>query len=186
MREVLKGFEIDLLARPSHVPDVEETGDTLEENALLKAKALVDATGIAAIADDTGLFVDAIDGRPGVRSARFAGEHASYHDNVVKLLDELTGVDCVGRSASFRTVIVVAFEDGHSFSVEGVLKGRITEVPRGEQGFGYDPVFAPVNCGGRTLAEMSATEKNKVSHRALALRALALQRVFLSGHTGSL
>ena len=175
MRDVLTNLGIELRARPNHVPDVEETADTLEENALLKARALVDATGHAAIADDTGLFVDALQGRPGVRSARFAGEDASYHDNVVKLLDELGGVANERRTARFRTVIAVAYADGGSLTVEGVLEGRITENPRGDQGFGYDPVFAPVNAGGRTLAELSAAEKNEVSHRALALRALALE-----------
>lgn len=175
MRDVLMNLGIELLDRPSHVPDVDETGDSLEENALLKARALVDATGRAAIGDDTGLFVDALEGHPGVRSARFAGEDASYHDNVVKLLDELNGVADERRTARFRTVIAVAYPDGGFLTVEGVLEGRITENPRGDRGFGYDPVFAPFNAMGRTLAELTSTEKNEVSHRALALRALALE-----------
>ena len=175
MREVLTGLGVDLLERPGHVLEIDETGDTLEENALLKARALVDATGYAAIADDTGLFVDALEGRPGVRSARYAGEAASYSDNVVKLLDQLNGVVLDRRTARFRTVIAVAFVDGHSFTVEGVLEGRITEAPRGDQGFGYDPVFAPAHTEERTLAEMANFEKNRISHRAIALRALALE-----------
>lgn len=175
IRAVLKDLEVDLVDRPRNVPDVEETGETLEENAMLKARSLAAATGHAAIADDTGLFVDALGGRPGVRSARFAGEHASYRDNVMKLLDELKGVGTEERTARFRTVIAVVFADGESFTVEGVLEGRITENPLGDQGFGYDPVFAPMAGGGRTLAQMATSEKNEISHRALALRAFALE-----------
>lgn len=173
MRAILQSFDVELLARPTYVPDVDETGVTLEENALLKAWALVDATGSAAIADDTGLFVDALEGRPGVRSARYAGDGASDHDNVTKLLDELAHVDLAERTAHFRCVVAVAYPDGTSFCVEGVLDGVIAEVRGGDQGFGYDPVFRPLASRGRTLAEMSPAEKNEVSHRGRALRALA-------------
>jgi XTP/dITP diphosphohydrolase len=177
MRAVLSALDIDLLPRPSDVPDVDETGETLEENALVKARALVNATGKAAVADDTGLFVDALDGRPGVRSARYAGEGASYDDNVTKLLHELVNVGPIQRTARFRTVVCVAYPDGTSFCVEGALAGVITDVRAGDQGFGYDPVFAPLELGGRTLAELTSEEKNTMSHRARALRALAEELV---------
>jgi XTP/dITP diphosphohydrolase len=172
MRAVLEDLGITVLPRPEHVPDVDETEDTLEGNALLKARALCQATGRAAVADDTGLFVDALDGRPGVYSARYAGEGASYEDNVTKLLGELEGIAGPERRARFRTVICVARPDGTSVAVEGVLEGTITTVARGTNGFGYDPVFAPDDTPGRTLAELSAEEKNSISHRARALVAL--------------
>jgi XTP/dITP diphosphohydrolase len=174
MRAILSPLGVGLLDRPSQVPDVDETGDTLEENALLKARALVDATGHAAIADDTGLFVDALDGRPGVRSARFAGESASYDDNVSKLLEELETVR-EPRSAHFVTVIAVAYPDGSAFCVEGELPGVIARTRLGDQGFGYDPVFVPDDADGRTLAQLSPREKNELSHRARALRALSVE-----------
>jgi XTP/dITP diphosphohydrolase len=170
MRAVLTPLGVTLSDRPD-VADVEETGATLEENALLKARALVDATGRAAIADDTGLFVEALEGRPGVRSARYAGEAASYDDNVTKLLDELRDVD-EPRRARFVTVIAVAYPDGTAFSVEGELHGVITRARAGDQGFGYDPVFVPDD-ESRTLAELTPREKNELSHRARALRALS-------------
>jgi len=171
MRAVLEPLGVELLERPLNIPDVEETGDTLEENALLKARALVGATGEAAIADDTGLFVDALHGRPGVRSARFAGETASYDDNVTKLLDELDAIPAP-RTARFVTVIAVAYPDGTTFCVEGELRGVITFARAGDQGFGYDPVFAPHEGEGRTLAQLTPREKNDLSHRGRALRAL--------------
>ena len=148
-------------------PDVEETEPTLEGNALLKALAVSEATGLAAIADDTGLEVDALDGRPGVLSARFAGPEATYEQNVDRLLADLDGV--AFRSARFRTVIAFVVPGGEPLVVEGVLEGFITEERRGVRGFGYDPVFA---VGDRTYAEMSDDEKNEISHRARALRAL--------------
>jgi XTP/dITP diphosphohydrolase len=171
MRAVLGPLGVELLDRPLDVPDVDETGDTLEENALLKARALVRATGRAAIADDTGLFVDALDGRPGVRSARFAGEAASYDDNVTKLLAELENVP-EPRTARFVTVIAVAYPDATDFCVEGELTGVITRARAGDQGFGYDPVFKPDDGDGRTLAQLTPREKNDLSHRGRALRAL--------------
>jgi XTP/dITP diphosphohydrolase len=172
MRAVLGELGIELLPRPSDVPDVEENEVTLEGNALLKARALVHATGHAAIADDTGLFVDALGGRPGVLSARYAGENATYDDNVDKLLGELVDVPVTDRGASFRTVIAVAYPSGMSMCVQGVLEGHITSTRRGENGFGYDPVFEPTSAGGRTLAELSSREKNENSHRSRALRSL--------------
>ncbi len=148
--------------------DVAETGSTLEENALLKARAVVDATGLPVVADDTGLEVRALAGAPGVHTARFAGEGARYEDNVAKMIEVMAGQP--DRSARFRTVVALVFPDGAEVVAEGTVEGQITEVPRGLRGFGYDPVF---EVEGRTLAEMSAAEKNLLSHRARALAALA-------------
>ena len=165
---ILSGRE--LLPRPADVPDVDETGTTLEENARLKAVALVEATGEAAVADDTGLEVAALDGAPGVWSARFAGEDATYADNVAKLLDALHGVD--DRRARFRTVALARFADGREVVAEGVVDGTIATEARGDAGFGYDPLFIPDEGDGRTFAEMTAEEKHAVSHRGRAFRAL--------------
>jgi len=172
MESVLNALNIQVLPRPNNVPDVDETEDTLEGNALLKAQALVLATGHASVADDTGLFVDALNGEPGVYSARYAGQGASDQDNVEKLLSNLAGVS-EPRTARFRTVICVAYPDGSSLSVEGVLEGSIGTEPKGSNGFGYDPVFLPAHAGGKTLAEMTLEEKNATSHRGNALRSLA-------------
>lgn len=149
-------------------PDVDETGSTLEENALLKARVVVDATGLPVLADDTGLEVEALDGAPGVHTARYAGDAARYEDNVAKLIEEMSGIE--DRRARFRTVVALVFPDGVEVTAEGVLEGTITERPKGDRGFGYDPVF---ELEGRTLAEMGPEEKNRLSHRALAIRALA-------------
>jgi XTP/dITP diphosphohydrolase len=167
---------LTLVPRPADVPDVEETGDTLEANARLKARALCEATGLAAVADDTGLEVDALDGAPGVYSARFAGEGASYADNVAKMLAELARVGATGpgaRRARFRSVAFVAYPDGTELWVDGAVDGTITAAARGDGGFGYDPIFAPEGFDGRTFAEMSPGEKHAVSHRGRAFRALA-------------
>jgi XTP/dITP diphosphohydrolase len=173
IRQVLAGSGVELLARPSDVPEVEETDDTLQGNALIKARALCVATGHAAVADDTGLFVDALDGRPGVYSARFAAEGATFEENVNKVLVELEGVKEPDRTARFRTVIAAVYPDGTSWWVEGALEGTVLRARRGEHGFGYDPIFAPLGEGGRSLAELSAEEKNAISHRGHALRAFA-------------
>jgi XTP/dITP diphosphohydrolase len=149
-------------------PDIEETEPTLEGNALLKARTVAAATGLPSLADDTGLEVAALDGEPGVRSARFAGETASYADNVRALLEQLAGHS--DRSARFRTVMALVMPGGWEIVAEGVLEGLIIDTPRGDTGFGYDPVF---DVGGRTLAELAAVEKNAISHRGRALRALA-------------
>ena len=165
-----------LVPRPDHVPDVDETGVTLEDNARLKARALCEATGMAAVADDTGLEVDALDGAPGVFSARFAGEGATYADNVAKLLVELDRVGATApadRRARFRSVALVAFPDGSDVWEEGEVTGVITPEARGEAGFGYDPLFAPDGFDGRTFAQMTSDEKHAVSHRGRAFRALA-------------
>ncbi len=163
--------DVELLGRPADVGDVEETGDTLLENARLKALALCEATGEVAVADDTGLEVDALGGAPGVWSARYAGEGATYDDNVEKLLVELG--DGEDRTARFTTVAYAAFPDGTEVHARGEVLGVITRSPRGDAGFGYDPIFAPDEAGGRTFAEMAAEDKNAISHRGRAFRALA-------------
>ena len=165
--------EFDVVARPDHVPDVEETEDTLEGNAHLKAAAVMAATGEPAVADDTGLEVVALGGRPGVWAARYAGPEATYADNVAKLLDELDGTPPEARTARFRTVAVALFPDGQEIVAEGWVRGTIAESPRGEGGFGYDSVFVPDGGDGRTFAEMTTNEKAAVSHRGRALRVLA-------------
>ncbi len=154
-------------------PDVEETGTTLEANARIKAAAIADALGILAVSDDTGLEVDALDGAPGVYSARYAGEHASYADNVTKLLAALEGTSPSLRSARFSTVAMARWPDGRELAARGAVEGVITAAARGENGFGYDPVFVPNEGDGRTFAEMSAAEKHGLSHRGRAFRALA-------------
>jgi XTP/dITP diphosphohydrolase len=148
-------------------PDVEETGLTLRANALLKARATMEATGFPALADDTGLEVDALDGAPGVHTARFAGLDATYAQNRAALLGALEGRE--DRSARFRTVVVLAVPKGAETVSAGVLDGRITLSERGEGGFGYDPIF---EVGAETLAEMGEAAKNRISHRARALVAL--------------
>lgn len=157
-REVVNGLDW---------PHVEETEGTLEGNALLKARSVSAATGLPALADDSGLEVDALDGGPGVWTARYAGPGATYDDNNRKLLEELAGIE--NRRARFRTVIAVVFPDGKTMTAEGAIEGRIVEEARGEGGFGYDPVF---EVEGTTLAEMGIGEKNRLSHRSRALRAL--------------
>jgi XTP/dITP diphosphohydrolase len=157
----------------AELPDVEETGSTLEENARIKASALADALGLLAVADDTGLEVDALQGAPGVYSARYAGEHASYADNVDKLLHELDGVDPALRTARFATVAIARGPDGHEVVARGEVEGLVAAAPRGDRGFGYDPVFVPVESDGRSFAEMTPEEKHAVSHRGRAFRALA-------------
>ncbi|OWY62321.1 non-canonical purine NTP pyrophosphatase, RdgB/HAM1 family [cyanobacterium TDX16] len=170
------GGAVELLPRPTEVPDVDETGATLEENARLKAVALVEATGEAAVADDTGLEVDALDGAPGVFSARFAGEQATYADNVAKLLESLSGVPVAERTARFRTVALLRFPDGRELVAEGAVEGTIAVAPAGDAGFGYDPLFVPVGGDGRTFAQLTPDEKNRTSHRARAFQSL-LQKV---------
>lgn len=163
--------DIELVARPLDVAEVDETEDTLEGNARLKAWALVNATGLAAIADDTGLEVDALDGAPGVYSARYAGETATYADNVAKLYAAMIGA--ATRTARFRTVALAAFPDGREVVAHGVVEGVIADDPAGDEGFGYDPLFVPSNGDGRTFAQMTRAEKQQVSHRGRAFRALA-------------
>lgn len=149
------------------VPEPIEDGERLEENAWIKAKEIHDATGMPVIADDTGLEVDALDGAPGVYSARYAGEDATYEENCAKMLGELEGRQ--ERGARFRTVI--CYVDGvRTLFAEGEVGGEILSEPRGEKGFGYDPIFRPEG-EEKTFAEMTAEEKNRVSHRGRAVRA---------------
>lgn len=149
-------------------PDVPETEPTLIGNALLKARAVAAATGLPALADDTGLEVDALGGAPGVTTARYAGPDATYDDNVAKLLAELGGRS--DRTARFKTAVALVHSDGSEIVAEGVVEGRISETRRGSGGFGYDPVF---EVEGRTFSEMGTAEKHEISHRARALAALA-------------
>jgi XTP/dITP diphosphohydrolase len=165
--------DLELVPRPSDVADVDETGETLEDNARLKALALVEATGTPAIADDTGLEVDALDGAPGVRSARYAGPEADHEANVARLLDELDGLPLERRRARFSTVAIARWPDGLEVAALGSVDGVITAAPRGENGWGYDPIFVPVAGDGRTFAEMSKEEKDAHSHRGEAFRTLA-------------
>jgi XTP/dITP diphosphohydrolase len=174
-REIVEilGSAVDLTPRPATVADVEETGETLTDNARLKAVALVAATGEAAIADDTGLEVDALGGAPGVRSARYAGEAASYADNAAKLVEALRDREGEAeRRARFRTVALARWPDGSEVVCEGTVEGWITGSARGTEGFGYDPLFVPAEGDGRTFAEMPADDKHRLSHRGRAFRAL--------------
>ncbi len=169
IEEILRSLSLtDEIVRGLDWPDIEETGRTLKENALMKARAVVDFTGLPVVADDTGLEVDALDGLPGVNTARYAGPGASYEDNVSRLLESMEGVE--DRKARFRTVVALVMPDGVEVTAEGSVEGVITKERRGGGGFGYDPVF---EVDGQTLAEMPADDKNALSHRARALRALA-------------
>ena len=169
IEEILRSLSLtDEIVRGLDWPDIEETGRTLKENALIKARAVVEFTGLPVVADDTGLEVDALGGGPGVNTARYAGPGASYEDNVVRLLESMEGVE--DRTARFRTVVALVMPDGVEVIAEGSVEGVITKERRGGGGFGYDPVF---EVDGQTLAEMTAEDKNALSHRARALRALA-------------
>lgn len=150
----------------------EESGATLIENARIKAEAAVRHTGLPAIADDTGLEVEALGGAPGYRAARFAGPDATDAANLALLLERMRDVPAARRGARFRTVCVACFPDGGERMGEGVLEGRIAEAPRGGSGFGYDPVFEVAGLG-RTLAELDEAAKNALSHRGRAAAALA-------------
>lgn len=171
--EILSRHGIILLPRPSAVPDVEETGETLVENARLKARAICEATNLPAVADDTGLEVMALGGAPGVYSARYAGEDATYADNVAKLLGELGRTAASDRRARFASVALVCFPDSTEIWAEGSVDGQISDAARGAGGFGYDPVFVPDEGDGRTFAEMTRAEKHALSHRGRAFDLLA-------------
>jgi XTP/dITP diphosphohydrolase len=173
---------VDLLPRPPDVADVVEDADTVIGNARLKATAICAATGLPAVSDDTGLFVDALDGAPGIYAARFAGEQATYADNRSKLLRELDGA--TNRRASFVSAVMVVWPDGRELVVEGVCEGTIATAELGDRGFGYDPVFVPDDGDGRSFAQMSDVEKNQISHRSRALNGL-LAALRESGTHGS-
>lgn len=149
--------------------DVEETGTTFAENAFLKANAAYKKTGMPVVADDSGICVDALGGRPGIYSARYAGEGATDSEKNAKLLEELCNVDDENRTAHFTCDICCILEDGTRIDVEGICNGKIAFEPHGNGGFGYDPIFM---CGNRCYAELSAEEKDAISHRGIALRKL--------------
>lgn len=161
------GIRIHTLVEFPAAPEVEEDGVTCEANAIKKAVVIARETGMTAVADDTGLEVDALDGRPGPFAARYAGEGATYEDNCRKLLRELDGVPSERRGARFLTVAAIASPGGDVQTAQGVLEGLIPETSRGERGFGYDPVFYVPELG-KTLAELTPEEKNRISHRAKA------------------
>ena len=166
-----KGYEVKTLLDVPDSPDIEETGTTFEENAILKAEAISKEYNQVVIADDSGLIVDALDGRPGVYSARYAGEDKSDEANTNKVLSELKGVPEKERTARFYCALAVASPNQKTITVSGTIEGFITEQPVGKNGFGYDPIFF-VKELGKTTAELSKDEKNKISHRANALKAL--------------
>ena len=187
--QALLGGSLTLLPRPDDLAEVVEDAPDFEGNARLKAVALVEATNCWALADDTGLEVASLGGRPGVRSARFAGEHATDAENRAELLRALAGAAATGgaggadgasgavevedRQAQFRTVILLRSPAGEELIAEGIVPGTIAPEERGTRGFGYDSLFVPTEGDGRTFAEMSAAEKNELSHRGRAARHLA-------------
>ena len=172
LKHSLRGLDVEIcsLSEYPDIGEIYETGATLLENSLLKANTVHDLTGLPVIADDTGLEVDALDGAPGVYSARFSGVNATYGDNVNKLLSVMEDVPDDMRSARFRTVISFVDETQELWT-EGFIEGRITRDPRGNMGFGYDPIFYIPRLE-KTFAELSTAEKNKISHRGLALQKL--------------
>jgi len=171
IRHLLDDLPVTILTADDFLdfPDPEETGTTLVENAVLKAKEIAGFTGLPTLADDSGLEVDALDGAPGVYSSRYAGESVTYRDNYEKLIRELRGVPKERRTARFRCVIAIVWADGEVNTVEGVADGFITEDVAGDKGFGYDPVFLypPLR---KRFSEMTLDEKNMVSHRGKALQ----------------
>lgn len=169
----LMGGVVDLVPRPSDLADVVEDADTLEGNARLKAVAVCVATELPALADDTGLEVDALDGAPGVITARFAGLGATDAQNRQKILVDLSGTNATQRTARFRTVALLRFTDGRELVAHGVCEGVIAMKEIGERGFGYDSLFIPSDGDGRTFAQMTIDEKHDLSHRGRAFRALA-------------
>ncbi|MBI5868037.1 MAG: XTP/dITP diphosphatase [candidate division Zixibacteria bacterium] len=174
IREILGNLPYEILTAmdfPS-VPEPEETGATLEENAILKARALCDSTGLWALADDSGLEIDYLEGAPGVMSARFAGPGCTFADNNAKVLGLLNGIPNSQRTARFRCVAALAMDGGKLEVFHGVTEGIITTVAGGEAGFGYDPIFYSPELA-RTFAEASADAKNRVSHRGRAFRQVA-------------
>lgn len=177
-RDLLADLDLELTFPEQEGLDLEvdETGATFEENARLKALAYAQASGLPSLADDSGLEVDALGGAPGIRSARYAGPQASDADRYRQLLAALADVPAGQRSARFRCVVALAWPDGTVQTAEGRCEGTIGFEPRGEHGFGYDPVFVVQGYGGRTMAELSPEIKNRISHRA---RAVLAARPFL-------
>ncbi len=171
IRRICEAWPVEWLPPDPGAPEVEETGSTYLENALLKAHAAAERTGLPALADDSGIEVDALGGGPGPRSARFAGEHASDQDNLDLLVERVSQVEPSERTARYRCVAACAWPDGRERWAEGVCEGSLILEPRGTGGFGYDPVFVPVG-EERTMAELGAKEKDAISHRGAAFRAL--------------
>jgi XTP/dITP diphosphohydrolase len=171
--ELLGGLSLEITfpQQEGLVLEVVESGQTFEENARIKAEAHARAAGLLTLADDSGLEVDALDGVPGVRSARYAGPGASDTDRYRRLLEALADVPAGQRSARFRCVVALAQPDGTTYTVGGTCEGEIGFVPRGEHGFGYDPIFVVAGYGGRTMAELPPDLKNQISHRARAVLA---------------
>jgi len=170
LRRILEGLDIELRsAGDLGLPEFEETGDSFTQNALGKARAAAKASGLLALADDSGLVVDQLGGEPGVRSARYSGPEADDHANLRLVLERMRPQ--ADRSARFVCVAALVVPDGREWTVEGILDGHIVDEPRGEGGFGYDPIFQPVG-QRRTTAEMSPEEKDRISHRGKAFRAL--------------
>lgn len=177
IEDILKGLPFSIYSKKEMGLgdlEVEEDGETLEENAIKKALAISEKVNGIVIADDTGLFVDALDGAPGVYSARYAGEEASYEDNNKKLLEELKGVALAERDAKFKTVIAIVTEDKQVKTVSGECKGKIGFELKGKEGFGYDPLFI-VEGYEKTFAQLGEEIKNKISHRAKALEKLKIE-----------
>ena len=167
IKEILKDLdvEIDSASQFPDMPDVIEDKDTIKGNSIKKATECAEYSGLLTIADDTGLFVDALEGKPGVYAARFAGENCSYKDNRVKMLEEMKGIS--NRNAQFRTVCALVSPDGLIATTEGIVEGKITEKEFGENGFGYDAIFKADETG-KTFGEMTLIEKEKISHRSRA------------------
>ncbi len=168
IRDILKGIDVYGLADLDEPIEIEEDGDTFYANAFKKANTLMQILGMPVLADDSGLEVDALGGRPGVFSARFAGEHASDEANTQKLLEELSGIPYQQRGARFVCAMCLVMPDGTCYSAEGETKGIILDAPKGENGFGYDPVFY-VEDYQKTFSELTLEEKNAISHRGRAL-----------------
>ncbi|MEG7380186.1 XTP/dITP diphosphatase [Bacillus subtilis] len=173
-KEILepKGYDVKSLAEIGYTEEIEETGHTFEENAVLKAEAVAKAVNKMVIADDSGLSIDNLGGSPGVYSARYAGEQKDDQANIVKVLGELKGIEKEQRTARFRCALAVSIPGEETKTVEGHVEGYIAEEPRGEYGFGYDPIFI-VKDKDQTMAELTSDEKNKISHRADALKKLS-------------
>lgn len=168
-----KGIQVKSLKEVSENSEIIENGLTFEENARLKAEGYAKQIGIPVLADDSGLQIDALNGRPGIFSARYAGDHNDAANNA-KVLSELGGIPDAQRTANFHTTLVLRKPDGSELVANGDLNGKILAVPRGENGFGYDPLFF-VEEKGKTLAQMTTEEKNEISHRALAIKDLLLK-----------
>lgn len=173
-KEILepRGYDVKSLAEIGFTEEIEETGHTFEENAIMKAEAVAKAVNKMVIADDSGLSIDNLGGRPGVYSARYAREQKDDQANIEKVLSELKGIEKEQRTARFRCALAVSIPGEETKTVEGHVEGYIAEEPRGEYGFGYDPIFI-VKDKDKTMAELTSDEKNKISHRADALKKLS-------------